>query len=269
MSCKRKKGAIELNDTKKFLPRAESPESLGISSQSILNFIEDCERNRVELHSFMILRHGKVAAEAWWKPFNKDTAHTMYSHSKSISAIAMGFAISEGLVSLDTKVYPLFPDKLPRAVPREAFELNIHHLLSMTSGKLMNPAVNAEKMDWIKNFLAAPFAWKPGTRFVYTNENSYMLCAIINKVTGMSVTDYLMPRLFEPLGIDRPFWEADQNGIEAGGWGLQLKTEDQAKIIQCCLQNGMWNGEQVIPADFLEKATNYQVDNAPGKRITA
>lgn len=254
-----------INMTKKHLERAVSPESLGISSESILNFIEDCERSKVELHSFMILRHGKVAAEAWWKPFNSETAHTMYSHSKSISSLAMGFAISEGLVSLDTKVYPLFEDKLPKVIPREAMELNIRHLLTMTSEKLMNPMVNTEKMDWIKNFLSAPFAWKPGTKFVYTNENSYMLCAIVNKVTGMSVTDYLMPRLFEPLQIDRPFWETDQNGIEAGGWGLQLKTEDQAKIIQCCLQNGMWEGKQVIPADYLAEATSYQVDNAPGK----
>lgn len=260
-----KKGEIKINMTKKCLERAPSPESLGISSESILNFIEDCESSKIELHSFMILRHGKVAAEAWWKPFNSETAHTMYSHSKSIASLAMGYAISEGLVSLETKVYPLFEDKLPRVIPREGMELNIRHLLTMTSGKLMNPMVNTEKMDWIKNFLAAPFAWKPGTKFVYTNENSYMLCAIVNKVTGMSVTDYLMPRLFEPLGIDRPFWEADQNGIEAGGWGLQLKTEDQAKIIQCCLQNGMWEGKQVIPADYLAEATSYQVDNAPGK----
>ena len=130
---------------------------------------------------------------------------------------------------------------------------------------LVQALVSPEKMDWIKNFLSAPFAWKPGTKFVYTNENSYMLCAIVNKVTGMSVVDYLMPRLFEPLAIDRPFWESDRNGIEAGGWGLQLKTEDQAKIIQCCLQDGVWEGEQVIPADYLAQATSYQVDNAPGK----
>lgn len=249
----------------KSLERAKSPESLGIPSRAVREFIEDCEKSGIELHSFMLLRHGKVAAEAWWKPFSPDTAHTMFSHSKSVSSTAIGFAIDEGLITLDTKIYPLFTDKYPKIMPKHWNELTLRHLLTMTSGKLMNPAADTERMDWVKNFLSAPFILKPGEKFVYTNENTYMLCAIIKRLTGQSVVDYLMPRLFEPLGIDRPFWETDREGVEAGGWGLQLKTEDQAKFIQCYMQRGVWEGRQVIPEEWTRLATAYHVDNAPGK----
>lgn len=247
------------------LERATSPESLGIPSQAVIDFLDDLKRNDIEIHSFMLLRHGKVAAEGWWKPFNSKTAHTMYSFSKSMSSTAIGFAIDEGLVSLDTKVYSLFPDKHPKTLTKAAKELTVEHLLTMTSGKLMNLMSDTEKMDWIKNFLDAPFFTKPGKKFLYTNENSYMLCAIIKKVTGQSVIEYLTPRLFEPLGIDIPFWETDRDGVEAGGWGLQLKTEDQAKFIQCYANGGKWNGKQVIPEFWTKQATIKHVDNAPGK----
>ncbi|MCR4924857.1 MAG: beta-lactamase family protein [Clostridiales bacterium] len=247
------------------LERAKCPEELGIPSQAVIDFLDDVKKSNIELHSFMLLRHGKIAAEGWWKPFKESVPHTMYSFSKSVSSTAIGFAISEGLISLDTKVYSLFPEKAPKIQTKYAKELTIEHLLTMTSGKLMNPMADTEKMDWIKNFLYAPFSRKPGTKFFYTNENSYMLCAIVNKVTGMSVIDYLTPRLFEPLGIDIPFWETDPNGVEAGGWGLQLKTEDQAKFIQCYANGGKWNGKQIIPEQWVKTATIKQVENAPGK----
>lgn len=250
---------------KKSLERALSPEELGIPSQAIIDFLDDIKKSDIELHSFMLLRHGRVAAEGWWKPFNKDTPHTMYSFSKSVSSTAIGFAVSEGLISLDTKVYSLFKDKNPKVLTRRAKALTVENLLTMSSGKLMNLMNDTEKMDWEKNFLYAPFYCPPGKKFLYTNENSYMLCAIIKRVTGMSVTEYLTPRLFEPLGIDVPFWESDPNGVEAGGWGLQLKTEDQAKFIQCFLNGGKWNGKQVIPEFWIKQATAKQIDNAPGK----
>lgn len=249
---------------RKALERAGSPEELGIHSQSIIDFIDDCEKNHLELHSFMLLRHGKVAAECWWKPFTPDIAHTMFSFSKSVAGTAIGFAIEEGKLRLDTNVYGLFPEYAP--VIKKRFEniLTVEHLLTMTSGKMSSFLLNTEKVNWVQSYLRAPFLQMPGEKFEYVTENSFMLAAIIKKVTGLSVVDYLTPRLFEPLGIDVPFWETNQTGIETGGWGLYLKTEDQAKFVQCYLNNGKWGGKQVIPEFWAKTAGEKHVEKTPG-----
>lgn len=245
------------------LPRAKSPEEVGVRTQAVIDWIRDCEQSGCEIHSFMILRHGKVAAEVWRKPFEPGVAHTMFSHSKSFTSVAVGFAIEEGLLTLDTKVCDLFPHVGKQS--RTAKSLTVRHLLMMSSGKMDNPFLFLKKNpDWVRDFLRRNFLFKPGRRFLYTSANTYLLCAIVHKVTGKTVTEYLTPRLFEPLGIAIPFWETDPTGTETGGWGLQIRTEDQAKFIHCCLNGGMWEGRQVIPKKWLDAATTRQIDNAPG-----
>lgn len=245
------------------LPRAATPEEVGVSSRAVWEFMEDCERNAVEVHSFMILRHGRVAAEVWRKPFRPDVPHTMFSHSKSFTSIAVGFAVEEGLLTLDTRVADVFPGQGRQSA--SAKSLTVRHLLTMTAGKLDNPFLFLKKHpDWTYDFLKRSFIKKPGKKFLYTSANTYLLCAVLHKITGQTVTQYLTPRLFAPLGIDVPYWETDPAGVETGGWGLQIKTEDQAKFIQCCLDGGVWQGKQVIPKAWLRQATAKQVENAPG-----
>ncbi len=246
------------------LERAISPEAEGLSSQAILDFLDECENKSIELHSIMILRHGKVLAEGWWKPYCPEAAHTMFSVSKSVIGTAIGFAIDEGKIALDTKVYDIFPEYVPKRISTAAKMLNVEHLLTMTSGKMASFILNTEKTNWIKSFLKAPFLHNPGEKFEYASENSYMLSAIIKRVTGEHAVNYLTPRLFEPLGIEKPFWETDLSGIEAGGWGLQLKTEDVAKIIQCYLDGGKWKGRQVIPEFWAKTAGAEHVPKTPG-----
>lgn len=246
------------------LERAGSPEELGIDSQAILDFLDDCEKNRIELHSFMLLRHGKVAAECWWQPYNPLTPHTMFSFSKSVTATAIGFVINEGRLSLDTKVYDLFPEYAPVIKKKWQDVLTVKHLLTMTSGKMTSILINTEKVGWVQSYLRAPFKYMPGEKFEYVTDNSFMLAAIIKKVTGQSTLDYLTERLFEPLGIETPVWETNQSGVEAGGWGLYLKTEDQAKFVQCCLDDGKYKGEQVIPAFWARTAGEKHVNKTPG-----
>jgi len=250
--------------TSQKLKRAASPESAGVDSQAVLDFLDCCEKENIELHSFMLLRHGKVAAEAWWKPFNAKTPHTMFSFSKSVSSTAIGFAIEEGRLSLDTKVYDLFPEYAPRIKKRYENMLTVEHLLKMSSGKMPSFLYNTEKVGWVRSYLRAPFKYMPGEKFEYVTENSFMLTAIIRKVTGLNTVDYLKPRLFEPLGIDTPVWETNQSGIETGGWGLYLKTEDQAKFCQCYLNNGKWGDKQVIPEFWTKTAGEKHIDNSPG-----
>ena len=246
------------------IERASSPESLGVDSRAVIGFLEHCEKEEVELHSFMLLRHGKVAAECWWAPFNAHTPHTMFSFSKSVSATAIGFAIGEGLLTLDTNVYGLFPEYAPIFEKKWQDTLNVKHLLTMTSGKMTSILTNTEKVGWIQSYLKAPFKYMPGEKFEYVTDNSFMLAAIINKVSGKSAIEYLKPRLFEPLGIELPFWEANQSGVEAGGWGLYLKTEDQAKFVQCYLDDGKWQGKQVIPEFWTRTVGERHVAETPG-----
>ncbi|MBQ8766475.1 MAG: serine hydrolase [Clostridia bacterium] len=246
----------------KAIPRADSPKDVGVSSKVVNEFLVDALEKGYEYHSLMVIRHGKVAVEWYNEPYNKETPQAVYSISKSFTGTAIGFAISEGLISLDTKLIDLFPDYPPKK-PDERFEkLTIRNLLKMSSGKQPSFLSDKSKVDWIADYINSPWVFEPGEKFLYINENIFMLSAIISRVTGMTMREYLTPRLFEPLGIDFPFWETDRNGIEAGGWGLYLKTEDIAKLTLCYLQKGMYNGVQVIPEEWTVEATKKQIDNS-------
>ena len=242
-----------------------APELESVSSQGILDFLQAIDTSQHELHSFMFLRHGKIIAQGWWSPYRADLVHTMYSTSKSFTSTAAGFAVNEGLFSLEDKVISFFPDDLPDTVSDNLGELNVKHLLMMSAGMVPDPtrAVVTTTDNWIRGFLATPIVNKPGTEFLYNSLATYMVSAIIQKVAGMPVLEYLKPRLFEPLGIEGVDWEIDPQGINSGGWGLRLKTEDMAKFGQTLLQKGMWKGQQVIPAEWVEQATSAQIYQAP------
>ncbi|MDR1408694.1 MAG: beta-lactamase family protein [Oscillospiraceae bacterium] len=241
------------------LPRAKTPEEIGVSSAEVLAFLRDVEEQGLELHSFMVLRCGKVAAECFRAPFTADYNHQMWSVSKSVTATAIGFAIDEGLLSLDTQVADVFPEYAPKRPDEKLSRLTVRHLVSMTSGKsppYLSP--KGKNVDWIRSFINAPWYNDPGAEFRYINENFFILCAILVRVTGQSVLAYLTPRLFVPLGIMNPFWETDNRGVEAGGWGFYAKTEDLAKLMLCYQQEGKFAGAQVIPADWARAATQRQ-----------
>lgn len=253
---------------KTCLPRTEFPEQAGVSSRAVKEFTEDLLRNEVEIHSIMILRHGKVAFETFRKPLEPDLPHTMYSVSKSVTSTAVGFAVSEGLLGLDTRVIDVFPEYRPAKRDENLERLTVFHLLTMTSGKDMSPIAPKSKDRWIRDFFEAKWKAAPGEAWFYVNENTFMLSAILNRLTGMPVVDYLMPRLFEPLGFGRkPFWETDGSGTEAGGWGLYLTTEELAKIMLCYARGGVCNGRQVIPAEWVSEAVKKQVDNSTNEGL--
>lgn len=246
------------------LPRS-TPEAEGVSSEGILQFINAVESSKHELHSMMLLRHGKVVAEGWWNPYGPDLKHTLYSCSKSFTATAIGLAVSEKRLTVDDKVVSFFPNDLPATVSPNLAEMRVKDLLSMSAGQFPEPTFNAISKDsnWVKSFLAAPVVYQPGTKFLYNSLATYMLSAIVQKVTGQKVVDYLKPRLFEPLGISGADWETDPMGINTGGWGLRVKTEDMAKFAQLFLQKGKWNGKQVIPASWVEEASTMKIIQHP------
>ncbi len=246
------------------LPRS-TPEEQGISSQAILNFVEAVENSKHELHSFMVLRHGKVVAEGWWNPYKPELKHTMYSTSKSFTSTAIGLAVSESLISVSDKVISFFPEDLPDTISENLADLEIRDLLSMTFGQNPEPAFPTivSSDNWVKAILATSIPNKPGSVFLYNSFATYMLAAIIHKVTGENVVDYLKPRLFEPLGITGADWEVDPMGINTGGWGLRVKTEDMAKLGQLYLQHGKWNGKQILPEEWVKEATTLKILQSP------
>ncbi len=246
------------------LPRS-TPEAEGVSSEDILNFINAAENSRHELHSIMILRHGKVIAEGWWNPYEPELKHTMYSTSKSFTSTAVGFAVTEKRLSLNDKVISFFPKDLPETVSPNLAALTVKDLITMSAGQEPDPTMTiaANDSNWVKAFLATPIVHKPGTKFLYNTMATYMLSAIVQKVTGEKVIDYLKPRLFEPLKINGIDWEVDPRGINTGGWGLRLKTEDMAKFGQLLLQKGKWENQQILPAEWVEEATSFKIDQDP------
>jgi CubicO group peptidase (beta-lactamase class C family) len=245
------------------LPRS-TPEAEGVSSEGIANFIEAANKSKHEFHSYMIVRHGKVVSEGWWNPYRADLKHTLYSCSKSFTATAVGFAVAENRLTVEDKVISFFPNDLPDSISENLAALRVRDLLSMSVGNETDPTgavVTSE--NWVKTFLKYPIKHKPSTKFLYNTSATYMLSAIVQKVTGEKILDYLKPRLFDPLSIEGMDWEVDPHGINVGGYGLRLKTEDMAKFALLFLQKGVWQGKQIIPASWIEEASTMKILQSP------
>jgi len=241
-----------------------SSEAQGISAAAILGFVEAVETEVAHLHSLMLLRHGQVVAEGWWSPYGPEEPHMLFSLSKSFTSTAVGLAVEEGYFSVDDRVLSFFPDDAPAEVNEHLAAMQVRRLLSMSTGHVedtMPHLVAQPEGNWVKGFLACPPEKEPGSHFLYNNGASYMLSAIVQKMTGQTVLDYLRPRLFEPLGIDEATWACCPRGINTGGWGLSLKTEDIARFGQLYLQRGVWRGQRVLPEAWIEAATSRQVSN--------
>lgn len=255
------------------LPRS-TPENEGIESTYIRHFFEELDHcHDIRIHSAMILRHGKIIAEGCFQPYCFDYPHMMFSLSKSVTGMAVGMAVRDGLISLDEKIVDIFPDKGTLLRSPRIKNITVLHLLNMTSGIKFNEVGSVVEKDWVKAYLQSDCSFEPGSEFSYNSMNSYLLSAIVCKKTGMGLKEYLTPRLFNPLGIHNVVWETCPLGIEKGGWGLYLHTVDMAKLGQLYLQNGRWtvNGEvkQLIPEDWVKISTKIQtptreIDHADG-----
>lgn len=263
ISCCLSTLALAAEDPSLRLPRS-TPEAQGVSSTALLRFIDEVEAKIDALHSVMIVRHGQVIAEGWWAPYAAEEPHQMFSLSKSFTSTAVGLAVAEGKLRVDDPVLQFFPEEAPEKPSGNLKAMRVRDLLTMSTGHhdedIRGFPYNSED-SVVKKFLALPVAHKPGTFFLYNTPGSYMLSAIVQKVTGQTVLDYLRPRLFEPLGIAEPTWEASKQGVSMGGFGLNIRTEDIARFGQLYLQKGNWRGKQVLPAAWVEAATARQMSN--------
>ncbi len=241
------------------LPRSR-PEAQAVSPAAVLAFVQAADKQLDSLHSFMLVRHGRVVAECWWAPYSAESPHSLFSLSKSFTSTAVGIAQAEGKLNVDDPVLKFFPDDAPANPSASLKAMRLSDLLRMNTGHQSEPPRRPDE-PWVKTFLNHPVPFKPGTHFLYNTSGTYMLSAAVQKATGQTVLDYLTPRLFEPLGIEHPTWEKSPQGITAGGYGLSIRTEDIAKFGQLYLQKGKWNGKQLVPAAWVEAATVRQTSN--------
>lgn len=245
------------------LPKS-TPEQQGVSSKNILEFINAADEQIDDIHSFILLRHGKLITEAWWTPYQRENNHMLFSLSKSFTSTAIGLAISEGHLSLDDTIMSFFPDETPEDPSWQLKSMRIRDLLSMSSGhdsKDLRHFSFESETPLTKLFLHLPVTHKPGTHFLYNTPATYMCSAIIQKVTGIDLVDYLQSRLFNPLGIENPEWSESPQGIAHGGFGLSITTEDIARLGQLYLQGGVWDGRRLLSESWVREATSRQTSN--------
>jgi CubicO group peptidase (beta-lactamase class C family) len=232
----------------------------GISASAVLAFLDAAAASAHEVHSLAVARSGRIAARGWFAPYRAEAPHSLYSLSKGFTSTAVGFAIAEGKLRLADKIVDFFPRQRPAHVVERLAALNIEHLLTMSVGHARDstPTVTHEE-DWVTAFLAVPIEFDPGSVYLYDSAATYMLSAIVQKVTGEKLVDYLRPRFFDPLGMPNMRWAECPRGINTGGWGLSATTESLIKYGRFYLQNGSWNGRQLLPRKWIEQATTFRI----------
>lgn len=250
------------------LQRGESP----IPVEEFDKVFDDVLANEGDsLHSLMVVKDGKVIYEKWTKGHGPEETHVMNSVSKSFLSTAVGFAVQEGLMSVQDKVVSYFTDEeLPPVEERSEWlqNLTVHDLLCMSSGFQHGSIDRRNSENWAKDVFAIPMTWEPGTLFSYNSMNSYLCSVIVSRVTGEKVNDYLQSRLFTPLGIESHEWQESPQGYNAGGWGMYLTTESLAKISMFVLQRGVWNGERLLNESWFDQACKPQIMQYAGEDIT-
>jgi len=248
------------------LPRAKANPEVTAAVDAFIKATETIPQapDFIKLHSVMIVKDGKVIEERWLNGWTPDMPHKMYSCSKTFTAAAVGLAVDDGLLSVEDTVIDFFPDKLPENVSDNLAAMRVKDLLTMTCGHHTEPKRNLPDVDWVEYFLAHPVPHEPGFYNFYNSYGTYMCSAIVQKLTGKKIVDYLYERLFVPMHIDYPEWDESPQGVNCGGWGLNLKTEDMAKMGQLLLQKGKWNGKQLLSEQWVHDMTTFQVPCVPG-----
>lgn len=251
------------------LPRV-TPETMGVSCGALLELYRDVDRDiKANVQGLMVLRDGNVLSEGYWAPYGKEISHQLYSMSKSVTSTAIGMLYDEGKLKLDERIVDIFEDKIDDKETHPQKDITIRHLLNMSTGVKFNEIGSALGKDWVKEYLDSSLYFAPGSSFYYNSMNSYMLAAIVTRKAGMSLMEYLAPRLFEPLKIASAVWETCPQGIEKGGWGLSLTLEDIAKIGLLYMQKGKYvvNGAlcQLISEYWVKESTSEQITTPNGE----
>lgn len=241
-----------------------TPEQAGISSKNIIKLMEDFKKVGTELHSFMLIRHHKVFAECYCKPYNKNSPHIMFSFTKMLTSLAIGFADQEEILSLNDRIVDIFPEYLDGIdVSSNLAECRIENLLTMSCGQEIEiPNLGMANKDWIRAFFKQEFKYKPGTHFMYNTAGTNLLAAILKKKSGCDLIEFLTPRLFDKLDIKNVPCMKLPDGTRMGGAGSRLTTLQMAKIIQFVADGGKLSNEQILNQDYIKRATSKMISNS-------
>ncbi len=239
------------------------PAEQGVDARGVTAFVEAVDRlPDVQVHGLMVLRHGHVVARGAWTPYRPDSLSRVYSVSKAFTTTALGLAVAEGLVGLDDEVLSYFPELDDDVTDPRSRSLTLRHLGSMSAGHLgeaLEPALALDPDDLVRGFLRLPPEREPGTHFAYSQPCTYTLAAVLQRVTGQRLSDYLRPRLLDPLGIGPVAWQQDPPGREIGYSGLHTGVDAIASLAQLYLQRGRWAGQQTLPESWVDEASRVQV----------
>ena len=243
-----------------------SPESQGVHSADVQVYLDHLmQLSTTTMHGAMVLRHGKVIAEAYNAPFKAVFSHTLYSASKTFTAAAVGLCVGDSLMSVNDQVAQYFLDELPQEYSDTLLSLTVENLLTMQSGlPVRYTQLRKDSVHWARALLSQPFLAEPGSLFAYDSMDTYLLSAIVQRVSGKTVHELLKERIFGPLQIPKSSWELSPDSVSCGGWGLYLQLESMAKFGQLLLQNGRWNGEQLIPEWWVRDMMSQHAQNANG-----
>lgn len=249
----------------------ESLQNLNISGQAIKNLLDEINDEKMEVHSLIISKKGKVAFEAYWEPYARDIPHIMYSVSKTFAATIIGILYDMGLVDLFKPLIEYFPQYAHLATGYMK-ELNLHHLLSMNGGTdyatTNQICCNTDKPDWAANFFEDKLIHKPGTHFEYNTPGSYMLCRTAMEITGIKPLEFLNDHLFNHMSITGVNWDECPLGCNIGGWGMWMKSEDLLKVGLLYLNKGVYNGKRLLSEEWIDKLSSFQSDSANPKNLT-
>lgn len=242
----------------------------GVDPAAVTRFIDSLMAvPQTDIHHVMVVRHGKVIAEAHPAPYRAEDGHTLYSCSKTFTSLAVGIAIGENRLRLTDRVAAFFPDKLPATISPNLAKMTVRDLLIMGAGIKPDWIMRNNHPDWITEWLAKPVTDEPGTHFQYDSMCSFMLAAIVQKVTGMTMLEYLDKHLFGPMHITEADWEQSPDGINTGGWGLRLQAESLAKAGILMLNRGNWQGKQLVPAEWIDEAAAAHINYSTVKPTDA
>ena len=244
--------SLSANAQTNELPRS-TPEEQGVPSKALVALFDSLHALPLtDMHAVVVMRHGKVIGEMYPKPYAPEYRHTMYSCSKTFVGIAVGLAIEDNRLRLDDRVAAIFPELLPDSVSKDLADMTVRHLLTMASGVKPDWNMRSRGKEWIRTFLSKPVE-APGTKYAYDSMVSYMLAAVVQKVTGKKLTEYLQERVFTPMNVTEWAWEESPEGVNTGGWGVHIQPESLAKFGQLILNEGRWEGKQLVSAEWIRE----------------
>lgn len=245
--------------------KTSTPEQQGLNAEMLAKMLERIKQEKLKLHSVVIIRHGYLVSETYFENYQADTRHEVFSCTKSVISALMGMAIEQGYIdSVQHKVLDYFPERTIAHHDARKQAITLEHLLTMTSG-LESDRGMAYSQDWVQFMLDQPMVAEPGIKFNYNSGNTHLLAAILQKTTGMQPEDYAQAHLFAPLGIKNVTWDTDPSGLNIGGWGLRMTPRDMAKFGYLYLHGGAWNGQRVVPADWVKMTTPKYIDTDDGR----